>query len=96
MTMRQIFTVATIALSFTLLALSIVSTKWLWGFIIIGPIILLGVYDMFQTRHSIRRLYPVLGRFRYMLESVRPEIQQYFIESDTSCLLYTSPSPRDS
>ncbi|MCL4162604.1 UNVERIFIED_CONTAM: hypothetical protein GTU68_047837, partial [Idotea baltica] len=38
---------------------------------------------MFQTKHSIRRLYPVLGHFRYLLESVRPEIQQYFVESNT-------------
>jgi len=38
---------------------------------------------MVQSKHSIRRLYPVLGHFRYLLESVRPEIQQYFVESNT-------------
>jgi hypothetical protein len=38
---------------------------------------------MAQTGHSIRRNFPVLGNLRYLLESIRPEIQQYFIESDS-------------
>lgn len=46
---------------------------------------------MFQTRHTILRLYPVVGHFRYMLESVRPEIQQYFVESDIN----GTPVPRE-
>jgi len=83
MTMRQNFAVAAAVVTVGLLSLSFISTNWLWGFALIGPIILLGVYDMFQTKHSIRRLYPVLGHFRYLLESVRPEIQQYFVESNT-------------
>jgi len=83
MTMRQNFIVVAIAVTALLLALSSYSTSWLWAFIVVGPIIGLGVYDIFQTSHSILRLYPVLGHFRYMLESVRPEIQQYFVESNT-------------
>ena len=35
---------------------------------------------MVQKKHTILRNYPVLGHFRYLLESIRPEIQQYFIE----------------
>ena len=38
---------------------------------------------MLQTHHSIRRNFPVLGRARWILESIRPEIQQYFIENNT-------------
>jgi glutamate synthase domain-containing protein 2 len=41
-----------------------------------------GVYDMVQTRRSILRNYPIIGHMRFMLEFVRPEIRQYFIESD--------------
>lgn len=83
MTMRQNFVIlaiaaVTIILAFTLL----VSKLWLWAFVVVAPIILLGIYDMTQVRHSVLRLYPVLGHFRYMLESVRPEIQQYFVESE--------------
>ncbi len=37
---------------------------------------------MLQTKHTILRLYPVIGIFRYIFESIRPEIQQYFVESD--------------
>ena len=53
--------------------------------------IILGIQDMLQTKHTVRRLYPFFGRFRYLLESVRPEIQQYFVESDTS----GTPIPRE-
>jgi glutamate synthase domain-containing protein 2 len=42
----------------------------------------LGFRDLRQTRHSVLRNYPVLGHVRFLLEFVRPEIRQYFIESD--------------
>lgn len=42
----------------------------------------LGLRDINQTRHTIRRNFPVLGNIRYLFESIRPEIRQYFIESD--------------
>jgi glutamate synthase domain-containing protein 2 len=54
-----------------------------WGLVFLGPIIIVGVLDMLQEKHSIRRNYPVLGRARWILESIRPEIQQYFIESNS-------------
>ena len=44
------------------------------------PLSLLGFYDIWQKHHIILRNFPVLGHFRYLLESIRPEIQQYFIE----------------
>ena len=50
---------------------------------IVGVVILIGLRDAFQTRQTIRRNFPVLGHFRYLLESIRPEIQQYFIERNT-------------
>ena len=40
----------------------------------------IGIYDLLQTRHAILRNYPVLGHMRYLLEDMRPEMQQYFIE----------------
>jgi glutamate synthase domain-containing protein 2 len=51
--------------------------------VIFGIIALLGLKDAIQTRHTILRNFPVLGHFRYLLEMVRPEIQQYFIENNT-------------
>ncbi|MDQ5897862.1 MAG: hypothetical protein QG612_1948 [Pseudomonadota bacterium] len=41
-----------------------------------------GVRDLRQTRHSVLRNYPVIGHLRFWLEFIRPEIRQYFIESD--------------
>lgn len=43
----------------------------------------IGIRDVTQSRHTIRKNFPVLGRFRYIFESIRPEINQYFIESNT-------------
>lgn len=41
-----------------------------------------GAYDLLQTKRSILRNYPIIGHLRFMMEFVRPEIRQYFLESD--------------
>lgn len=59
------------------------SIHWFWA----SPIlILLGIsafVNAYQKQHAILRNYPVLGLFRYFFESIRPELRQYFWESDT-------------
>lgn len=55
-----------------------------WLFLLIGPLILLGVVDMLQKKDNIKRNFPLLGRGRYIMEELRPKIYQYFIESDTN------------
>ncbi|HKW84881.1 MAG TPA: FMN-binding glutamate synthase family protein [Burkholderiaceae bacterium] len=42
----------------------------------------LGFRDTLQTRHSVLRNYPVIGHLRFLLEFIRPEMRQYFIEGD--------------
>jgi glutamate synthase domain-containing protein 2 len=42
-----------------------------------------GVHDLLQTHHAILRNYPILGHLRFLLEFIRPEIRQYFIESES-------------
>ena len=54
----------------------------LWGGGFLG-LTVLGLYDLAQTRRAILRNYPVIGHLRFALEYVRPELRQYFIESDT-------------
>lgn len=57
----------------------------LWGLgsaLLTGGYWKLGLDDMRQKRHAVRRNFPVLGRVRYLFEVVRPEIRQYFIEAD--------------
>ena len=42
-------------------------------------LLFLGVYDFFQKRHAVLANFPLLARFRFMLESIRPELRQYFL-----------------
>ena len=67
-----------------IIVFSLILSKLYWGFLIVGPIVLLGMYDLIQTKHTILRIYPVIGHFRYFFESIRAEIQQYFVESNIS------------
>jgi glutamate synthase domain-containing protein 2 len=53
------------------------------GFVFCLSLFGLGLWDFFQTKHSVLRNYPVLGHFRWVAEAVRPELHQYFVESDT-------------
>jgi len=47
-----------------------------------GALSLLGVLDLAQTKHSIRRNYPVIGHVRWLAEMIRPELRQYLFEAD--------------
>ena len=44
---------------------------------------ILGCYDLLQKEHSVLRNYPILGHLRFLLEDIRPEIRQYFLEDET-------------
>lgn len=71
-------------LIFSGIALIYISWKpVIWSLVLFLPLFLLGIRDMLQTKHSIKRNFPVIGNLRYFLESVRPEIMQYFVETDT-------------
>ena len=48
--------------------------------LLIVPLFLIGHWDVNQERHAVLRNFPLLGHFRYLLELIRPEINQYFIE----------------
>jgi glutamate synthase domain-containing protein 2 len=55
----------------------------LLGLLVCMSLVALGVHDLRQTRRAILRNYPVIGHMRFLLEFIRPEIRQYFIESDS-------------
>lgn len=64
--------------------------RWWWCVPIMGLVLtLVGLRDMGQTRHSILRNYPVIGHMRFMLEFIRPEMRQYFIEGDHEALPFS-------
>jgi glutamate synthase domain-containing protein 2 len=46
-------------------------------------LIAVGIWDMVQRSHSLKRNYPILANIRFFLEKIRPEIRQYFLESET-------------
>jgi glutamate synthase domain-containing protein 2 len=81
---RWIFIWSALLLSGLTVALALlVNPKAVWAFAYFGPLILIGIVDMLQTKHSIRRNFPVIGHGRYLFEKLRPEIQQYYVESNT-------------
>jgi glutamate synthase domain-containing protein 2 len=73
-----------------LLAASVVALLW-WGInagvltvLVLSTLLtVIGAVDLLQTRHAVRRNYPILAHFRYFFESIRPELRQYFFEDDT-------------
>ena len=54
----------------------------LWLAAVFLGLVVVGIRDVLQDRHAILRNYPVIGHFRFLLEFIRPEIRQYFIEGD--------------
>lgn len=81
--MRKHFVVFSTASLVITLGLSLFMDKnWSVFFMAFLIISILGYIDMIQTKHTIRRIYPILGRFRYLMEELRPKLYQYFIESD--------------
>ncbi len=82
--MRKQFVIFSTLLLVVTLALSIFLNKnWIVFFAIILALTIMGYQDMIQKKHAIRRIYPLFGRLRYVLEELRPKMYQYFIESDT-------------
>jgi len=78
---RYAFFVA--CLVFTFASLPFYHHEWLWPFTLLtGVLTLVGIGDLLQTRHAVRRNYPILGNIRYLVEGIRPEIRQYLLEAD--------------
>lgn len=81
--MRKLFLILSLLTVITIAAIAQFWPPVLWSLLLIVPLFARGVADMMQTQQAIRRNFPVLGHVRYLLEKIRPEINQYFIESNT-------------
>lgn len=81
--MRQIFIVGSAVLLLTVAGISTVWPPIWWSLVVILPLIGRGVADMLQTKQAIKRNFPLIGHARYLLEMIRPEVNQYFIESNS-------------
>ena len=53
-----------------------------FGFLLFAGLTILGLRDLGQEQHAILRNYPISGHLRFLLEAVRPEIRQYFLETE--------------
>lgn len=82
--MRKQFIVTSILVISGILVISYFKVAALWSLIIVAPLVLIGFKDILQKRQAIRRNFPLLGNLRYLFESIRPEISQYFIETNSS------------
>ncbi len=50
--------------------------------VLFGALAVVGTLDLIQTRHAVLRNYPLTAHIRFILEEIRPEIRQYFLESE--------------
>ena len=60
---------------------------WLMGLGAAG--LAVGIRDLRQTKRALLRNYPVIGHLRFLLEWIRPEIRQYFLESDREAVPFS-------
>ena len=77
--------------------LALVSPWFLLLEILFVPLVIIGLWDYTQPRHSILRNYPILGHMRFIVEDMGPELHQYLVENsedgrpfnrDTRSLIY--------
>jgi glutamate synthase domain-containing protein 2 len=76
------FIASVVLLVVSLLGAGVMGLSGMWPLVFLA-LCAVGVYDLQQSHHAILRNYPIIGHFRFMLESIRPEIRQYFLESET-------------
>ncbi len=50
--------------------------------VVFGTLAVIGLRDLAQPRHAILRNYPLIGHLRFIFEKIRPELRQYFFETD--------------
>ena len=91
MTVRHMFLISCALLPVAVLVLTGLWQPFQLLWILVIPYILLGLYDITQKQKTLLKIYPVIGHIRYLFEYIRPEIQQYFVESDIN----GTPVPRE-
>ncbi|MBD1585542.1 FMN-binding glutamate synthase family protein [Pseudomonas typographi] len=85
------YAVFTCCVCFTLFSLVFLTlSPWLATLTAVTAVLsLIGLNDLLQTHHSVRRNYPILGNIRYLIETIRPEIRQYILEGDDEKLPFS-------
>ena len=79
--MHPIISILTLATALS----AIIATQWpgFWWLVLISlPLLVIAVLDATQSKQTIRRNFPLIGRGRWLMEAVRPFVRQYLMESD--------------
>ena len=79
---RRVFISSMIAIALAATAAAAAGSIPVWPSTIPLFILVASAFDVLQRRHSLLRNYPIVGRLRFALERIRPEMRQYFGESD--------------
>ncbi|MEM7549816.1 MAG: FMN-binding glutamate synthase family protein [Bacteroidota bacterium] len=82
--MKRQFLISSASIILIVFLIQLIWPPIIWSLVVVLPLFLIGLNDMIQKKHSIRRNFPLIGNFRYLLEGIGPEINQYFIESNAS------------
>jgi len=83
LTRRYVTFASALVATILLLPLSFSDPLYWFPFGLASMLAALGTHDLLQTRHCLLRNYPIVGHIRFILEGIRPEVRQYFAESDT-------------
>jgi len=68
---------------------------WLWSLVVLLVLVFgLAIHDVFQTKHTILRNFPVIGHLRYLIEKVGPELRQYVVADNDEELPFSRDSRR--
>lgn len=81
--MRKTIFQVLIGINVFILAISFVASAAGWLLLITLPLLITAIYDSRQSKHAILRNFPLVGRSRWIIEGIRPFIQQYILETDT-------------
>lgn len=60
------------------------NSGWIYLWWLLAILACVGVWDLLQKRHTLRRNYPLAAHFRWLFERMRPYLRQYIVESDLS------------
>lgn len=67
---------------------------WIILLVIVALIVIVGIYDVVQTKHAILRNFPVVGHFRYLFEKLGPELRQYIVADNDEELPFSRDQRR--
>ena len=84
-----LFVICALPLCVTLFWLNPEYALLAWANILLIPFFFLGIFDFYQKKSPVLRNYPIIGRLRFLLQEIRPQIRQYFIEAEDEEVPYS-------